>query len=76
MPRQTVPRVNQKERTKRAVVQSAFELLQDGSMPTVAEAAERAMDSRAIAYRYFASQAELGEAVARATPAIAAIDLW
>jgi AcrR family transcriptional regulator len=73
-PRQTDTRVNQKERTRRAIVQGALELLQEGSMPTVAAAAERAMVSRATAYRYFASQDELGEAVATATPAIAAID--
>ena len=74
MPRQTDTRVNQKERTKRAIIRAALELLREGSMPTVAAAAERAMVSRATAYRYFASQGELGEALATATPAIAAID--
>jgi AcrR family transcriptional regulator len=55
-------------------VQAALELLEEGSMPTVAAAAKRAMVSRPTAYRYFASQDELGEALATATPAIAAID--
>ena len=55
-------------------MQAAFELLHEGSMPTVASAAERARVSRATAYRYFASQGELGEALAAATPAIAAVD--
>src|SRR5438105_10170966 len=46
-------RERQRNRTRRAVVTAAAELLQEGSTPTVAEAAERAEVSRATAYRYF-----------------------
>jgi AcrR family transcriptional regulator len=49
-------RINQKRRTRTAVLKSAAELLQSGAVPTVAEAAEAAGVSRATAYRYFPSQ--------------------
>lgn len=51
--------MNQKQRTRRAIVEAAAALVRDGSQPTVAEAAERALVSRATAYRYFPSQQSL-----------------
>lgn len=52
-------RVNQKRRTRAAVVAAARELLQQGAMPTVAQAAEAALVSRTTAYRYFPTQESL-----------------
>ena len=49
-------RERQKNRTRRAVVAAAAELIRDGRTPTVAEAAEAAEVSRATAYRYFPTQ--------------------
>jgi AcrR family transcriptional regulator len=49
-------RVNQKRRTRAAIVESAKELLQQGTTPTVAQAAEAALVSRTTAYRYFPTQ--------------------
>jgi len=72
--RQVDPRANQKDRTKRAIVDAASQLVREGMIPTVATAAERAKVSRATAYRYFPSQEDLGEALARMHPAIAAVD--
>jgi AcrR family transcriptional regulator len=46
-------RERQRNRTRRALVAAATELVQEGRNPTVAEAAERAEVSRATAYRYF-----------------------
>jgi AcrR family transcriptional regulator len=52
-------RVNQKRRTRTAIVAAAQELLDEGTTPTVAEAAERALVSRTTAYRYFPTQESL-----------------
>jgi AcrR family transcriptional regulator len=52
-------RVNQKRRTRAAVVGAAKELLQQGITPTVAQAAEAALVSRTTAYRYFPTQESL-----------------
>jgi AcrR family transcriptional regulator len=52
-------RVNQKWRTRAALVQAAQELLERGRTPTIAEVADRALVSRATAYRYFPSQEHL-----------------
>lgn len=49
-------RVNQKQRTRRAIIAAAAELLQAGKTPTIAEVADHAAVSRATAYRYFPSQ--------------------
>jgi AcrR family transcriptional regulator len=49
-------RVRQKERTRRALIAAAAELLRAGRAPTVAEAAAAAGVHRATAYRYFPSQ--------------------
>ena len=52
-------RVNQKRRTRAAIVAAAQELLTDGRMPTVAEAAAGAGVGRTTAYRYFPTQESL-----------------
>ena len=52
-------RVNQKRRTRAALVGAAKELLQQGTTPTVAQAAEAALVSRTTAYRYFPTQESL-----------------
>lgn len=48
-------RVNQKQRTRQALVEAAGQLLAAGASPTLADVAERALVSKATAYRYFAS---------------------
>src|SRR5262245_4169445 len=52
-------RVNQKRRTRAALVQAARELLEQGRTPTIAEVADQALVSRATAYRYFPTQEHL-----------------
>jgi AcrR family transcriptional regulator len=52
-------RVNQKRRTRTALVQAAQRLLEEGRTPTVADVADEALVSRATAYRYFPSQEHL-----------------
>ena len=52
-------RVNQKRRTRTALTEAAQELLEQGRAPTIAEVADRALVSRATAYRYFPSQEHL-----------------
>src|SRR4051794_3607591 len=52
-------RVNQKRRTRTAIVDAALALLDEGTTPTVAHAAEAARVSRATAYRYFPTQESL-----------------
>ncbi|HEV8297319.1 MAG TPA: TetR/AcrR family transcriptional regulator [Acidimicrobiales bacterium] len=52
-------RVNQKRRTRTAIINGARELLESGVTPTVAQAAEAALVSRTTAYRYFPSQESL-----------------
>ena len=54
----------QKNRTRKALVASASELLRNGKQPTVTDAAEAAGISRATAYRYFPSQEMLWVEVA------------
>lgn len=48
-------RANQKRRTRQALIDAALALRDEGRNPTFAEIAERALVSRATAYRYFAS---------------------
>ena len=49
-------RTQQKQRTRRALVEKATELVRQGRTPTVAEVAEAALISKSTAYRYFPSQ--------------------
>ncbi|MCK8659168.1 TetR/AcrR family transcriptional regulator [Pseudomonas umsongensis] len=46
-------RVNQKLRTRQALIEAAIAVRDEGHQPTVAQVAERAKVSRATAYRYF-----------------------
>jgi AcrR family transcriptional regulator len=48
-------RANQKRRTRQALIDAAVALRNEGRDPSFAEVAERALVSRATAYRYFAS---------------------
>jgi AcrR family transcriptional regulator len=48
-------RVNQKRRTRQALMEAASRLLAAGQTPTLAQVAEAALVSRATAYRYFPS---------------------
>jgi AcrR family transcriptional regulator len=52
-------RVNQKRRTRTAIVEAAQAILDRGETPTVALAAEEALVSRTTAYRYFPTQESL-----------------
>jgi AcrR family transcriptional regulator len=56
---QDTGRINQKRRTRTAVLESAAKLVREGKTPSVAEAAEAASVSRATAYRYFPTQESL-----------------
>jgi AcrR family transcriptional regulator len=50
-------------RTKKLMLETAIELMQAGETPSVSDVAEAAEVSRATAYRYFPSQADLIHAV-------------
>ena len=52
-------RIQQKQRTRQALVDAARDLVARGLAPTVEEAAADAGISRATAYRYFPSQSAL-----------------
>jgi AcrR family transcriptional regulator len=52
-------RVNQKRRTRTALVEAAQRVLAGGRTPTVAQVADEAAVSRATAYRYFPTQEHL-----------------
>ncbi len=56
---QSSGRSAQKRRTRRAIIEAATQLVAEGVVPTVAQAAERAEVSRATAYRYFPTQGSL-----------------
>jgi AcrR family transcriptional regulator len=58
-PFQDSGRINQKRRTRRALVEAAAHLVRAGRQPTVAEAAAAALISKATAYRYFPTQQSL-----------------
>jgi len=53
------PRLNQRRRTRAALVEAATQAVQRGETPTIEDAAEAAGVSRATAYRYFTSQQAL-----------------
>lgn len=57
--KETRERLGQKLRTRATLLRAARELIGQGHTPTIAEAADAAMVSRATAYRYFTSQEEL-----------------
>jgi AcrR family transcriptional regulator len=67
-------RGNQKARTRAALVEAAAELLREGGAPTVADAAAKALVSRATAYRYFPTQEALLLEVAGVSPAVAPVE--
>lgn len=52
-------RVNQRLRTRQALIDAAVAMRDEGHNPTVAQVAERARVSRATAYRYFPSMEAL-----------------
>src|SRR6266542_3232975 len=52
-------RVNQKRRTRAALIEAAQRLLEQGQTPTIADVADEALVSRATAYRYFPSHEHL-----------------
>lgn len=52
-------RVNQKARTRTALLQAATDLVREGRPPSMPEAADRALVSVATAYRYFSSAEDL-----------------
>ncbi|MHA6616410.1 TetR/AcrR family transcriptional regulator [Pseudonocardia sp. DLS-67] len=52
-------RVNQKRRTREAVLDATRVLLDEGRVPTVGEAADAALVGRTTAYRYFPTQESL-----------------
>lgn len=59
IPYEAAGRTHQKERTRRALVAAAREMVAEGATPTVEEAAAKASISRTTAYRYFPSQRAL-----------------
>lgn len=69
-------RANQKERTRRALVEAATELVRSGQEPTLAEVAERAKVSRATVYRYFPTPESLLIEVAQVNPAAEPVERW
>ncbi|MEY9844592.1 TetR/AcrR family transcriptional regulator [Streptacidiphilus sp. MAP5-3] len=58
-PRAATGRVNQKLRTRRAIVEAAVELMRTGRDVTMLEVAKSALVSEATAYRYFPDLASL-----------------
>ena len=50
--------MNQKLRTRQALVKAAGQLVAEGASPTLADVAERAMVSTATAYRYYFASAD------------------
>ena len=59
VPYESTGRVNQKTRTRRALIDATRELLAQGVVPTMEAAAAAAAISRTTAYRYFPSLSEL-----------------
>jgi AcrR family transcriptional regulator len=59
VPYELTGRVQQKARTRDALVTAARKLLTDGATPTVEQAADAAQVARATAYRYFPNQSAL-----------------
>jgi AcrR family transcriptional regulator len=59
LPAEMSGRVNQKRRTRSAIIAAAQAIVEQGVTPTVAQAAEDALVSRTTAYRYFPTQESL-----------------
>jgi AcrR family transcriptional regulator len=61
-------RINQKHRTRNALMEAAAALMRQGHIPSIEEVADAAQVSRATAYRYFPTQEHLiaGSAVLNA----------
>jgi AcrR family transcriptional regulator len=59
----TMAKSGPRARTRRLMLETATKLMQQGTTPSVSDVAEAAGVSRATAYRYFASQAALVQAV-------------
>jgi AcrR family transcriptional regulator len=59
IPYESAGRVNQKRRTREALIAAARELVADGLTPTIEDAAAAASVSRTTAYRYFGDQRSL-----------------
>jgi AcrR family transcriptional regulator len=59
VPFESAGRARQKARTRKALVAAARQLLAEGVLPTVEQAADRAEVSRTTAYRYFVNQRAL-----------------
>ena len=57
-------RSNQKNRTRRALLDAAMDLVRAGRPPSIADAAELALVSPATAYRYFSTASALWEEAA------------
>lgn len=58
-PAESQGRANQRRRTQRALIEAALALSEGGRRPSFQEVAERAMVSRATAYRYYSSVEDL-----------------
>jgi AcrR family transcriptional regulator len=56
---QSRERIQQKGRTRRALLAAAVDLVTAGAQPTVAEVADAALVSRRTAYRYFPTQEQM-----------------
>lgn len=69
-------RSNQRLRTRQALIDAAIALRDEGQNPTVAQVAERAMVSRATAYRYFPSPEALISETAADRDMKPLEDLW
>ena len=74
-PDQRDPRANQKARTRDAILDAARDLRNEGTMPTVEQAAEKARVSRATAYRYFPTKEALQIELTGTLPGMADIDI-
>jgi AcrR family transcriptional regulator len=59
MPKRSAPRLNQRARTREALLEAGRAMVNEGDVPTVVEAARRARISTATAYRYFPDQQSL-----------------
>lgn len=69
-------RINQKRRTRQALIDAALALREESHNPTLDEVAERAMVSRATAYRYFPSVEALVSETATERDMKPLADVW